>query len=40
MAAYRSVYYIGTSIPILIIILGSVIKLPRTERKLRVEKKE
>jgi len=40
MAAYRSVYYIGTSIPILIIILGSVIKLPRTERKLRVKKEE
>jgi hypothetical protein len=38
MAAYRSVYYIGTSIPILVIILGSVIKLPRTE--LRVKKEE
>jgi lysophospholipid acyltransferase len=40
IAVYRSVYFIGTFIPVLIMILGQVIKAPRTARKPRVKKEE
>jgi hypothetical protein len=40
MAAFRSVYYIGTWIPFLVMVLGPVIKVPSTERKQRVKKEE
>ncbi|KAH8975649.1 hypothetical protein BDL97_01G169500 [Sphagnum fallax] len=40
IAVYRSVYFIGTLIPVLIMILGQVIKPPRTARKPRVKKEE
>jgi lysophospholipid acyltransferase len=40
IAAFRSVYYIGTVVPVLVTILGSVSKLPRAEAKPRVKKEE
>ncbi|KAH9572669.1 hypothetical protein CY35_02G163900 [Sphagnum magellanicum] len=40
MAAFRSVYYIGTWIPFLVMVLGSVIKVPSTQRKQRAKKEE
>jgi hypothetical protein len=40
MAAFRSVYYIGTWIPFVVMVLGPVIKVPSTERKQRVKKEE
>ncbi|KAH8960905.1 hypothetical protein BDL97_05G022200 [Sphagnum fallax] len=40
IAAFRSVYYIGTVVPVLVTILGSVSKLPRAETKPKVKKEE